>query len=236
MPVRACSACPNSWAITTSAAHLSCATIGTARRQQVAVVDLLVGRAVEGVDPASPHLVVISRAVDRHRRPHDDELGGRQRRLPDPDQALHQAVEVLLELRVAGVPTLIGRAVAAHRDRAPTGRRTGCRSASCSASLVGVGRRQRRRVQVRRRHLVVVVLVRGVGRAAATRLASTRPARAEHDQPDHAEQHRRQRIAASAAAAAAAPAVVGHGACGPPNDGRPAAAASRTARRGWPAR
>ena len=50
-PVRPWMAWPNSCAITTSAAHLSSATIGHGARQQVAEVDLLVGRAVEGVDP-----------------------------------------------------------------------------------------------------------------------------------------------------------------------------------------
>src|SRR4029450_10005955 len=73
-------------------------------RQQSAVVHLLIGCAVERVDPALAALGRELLAIDSDRWPNDDEAGVGNRWLPDAHQALHQAFEMRLELGITGSP------------------------------------------------------------------------------------------------------------------------------------
>src|SRR4029453_342456 len=84
-------------------------------RQQPAVVHLLIGRAVERVDPALAALGRELLAVNSDRWPNDDKAGVGDRWLPDAYQALHQAFEMRLELGITGSRHVDRLGVAAYR-------------------------------------------------------------------------------------------------------------------------
>src|SRR4030095_3901463 len=77
-------------------------TYGQGPWQQPAVVHLLIGRAVERVDPGLAALGCELLAVNSDCWPNDDEAGVGDRWLPHAYQALHQAFEMRLELGITG--------------------------------------------------------------------------------------------------------------------------------------